>query len=209
MVAYDGYDSPSPIGPLLIWQQPHPITYAELCYRARPDKQTLEKYSDIVFKTAEFMASYTVYDEKNDRYVLGPGLIPAQENHRPEVTLNPTFELEYWRYGLEVANRWKTGGLPEICMGNVHIKLTRLPRKNGTPSLMRTVRIRLPGFTIILPCCVPGNASRFNGGQKGDAGDLEKVLDSWMFEHMWGWDFPVMAMTAARLGKPDTAIDFC
>ena len=36
---------------------------------------------------------------------------------------------------------------------------------------------------------------------------LEKVLDSWMFEHMWGWDFPVMAMTAARLGKPDTAID--
>ena len=76
-------------------------------FRARPDKQTLEKYSDIVFKTAEFMASYTVYDEKNDRYVLGPGLIPAQENHRPEVTLNPTFELEYWRYGLEVANRWR------------------------------------------------------------------------------------------------------
>ena len=113
MVAYDGYDSPSPIGPLLIWQQPHPITYAELCYRAHPDRQTLERYSDMVFKTAEFMASYVVFDEDSDRYVLGPGLIPAQENHKPEITLNPTFELEYWRYGLEVANQWrKRLGLP-------------------------------------------------------------------------------------------------
>ncbi|RPI20329.1 MAG: glycoside hydrolase family 65, partial [Acidobacteria bacterium] len=28
----EGRDSPSPIGPLLVWQQPHPIVYAELCY---------------------------------------------------------------------------------------------------------------------------------------------------------------------------------
>ncbi|MCM3900297.1 MAG: hypothetical protein ND866_01170, partial [Pyrinomonadaceae bacterium] len=30
MVGPEGRDSPSPIGPLLIWQQPHPIFYAEL-----------------------------------------------------------------------------------------------------------------------------------------------------------------------------------
>src|SRR5205823_3802065 len=30
MTAPDGRDSPSPIGPLLIWQQPHPIFFAEL-----------------------------------------------------------------------------------------------------------------------------------------------------------------------------------
>ena len=33
MVGPDGKDSPSSIGPLIIWQQPHPIYYAELCYR--------------------------------------------------------------------------------------------------------------------------------------------------------------------------------
>jgi hypothetical protein len=38
MVGPEGRDSPSPIGPLLIWQQPHPIFYAELCYRSRPNR---------------------------------------------------------------------------------------------------------------------------------------------------------------------------
>ena len=39
-----GAESPSPIGPFLIWQQPHPIFYAELCYRSHPNHATLEKY---------------------------------------------------------------------------------------------------------------------------------------------------------------------
>lgn len=211
MVAYDGYDSPSPIGPLLIWQQPHPITYAELCYRVRPDKQTLEKYSDIVFKTAEFMASYTVYDEKNDRYVLGPGLIPAQENHRPEVTLNPTFELEYWRYGLEVANRWRNRlGLPDNPVwNNIISKLARLPRKNGVYLAHENCPDTFTGFNFDHPSmlCALGMLPGSMVDKRVMLATLEKVLDSWMFEHMWGWDFPVMAMTAARLGKPDTAID--
>ena len=72
MVGPEGRDSPSPIGPLLIWQQPHPITYAELCYQARPSRKTLERYREIVFASAEFMASFPFYDEKTQRYVLGP-----------------------------------------------------------------------------------------------------------------------------------------
>ncbi|NLW56304.1 MAG: glycoside hydrolase family 65, partial [Firmicutes bacterium] len=88
MVGPEGWDSPSPIGPLLIWQQPHPIYYAELCYRAQPSRQTLERYRELVFQTAEFLASYAVYEQTRDRYVLGPPVIPAQECHRPESTLN-------------------------------------------------------------------------------------------------------------------------
>ncbi len=53
-----GAESPSGVGPFLIWQQPHPIYYAELCYRAHPDRETLERFKDIVFETARFMASY-------------------------------------------------------------------------------------------------------------------------------------------------------
>lgn len=35
---------------------------------------------------------------------------------------------------------------------------------------------------------------------------LERVLQSWDWESTWGWDYPMMAMTAARLGKPELAI---
>ncbi len=57
MTAPDGRDSPSPIGPLLIWQQPHPIAMAELIYAARPTPETLARYREMVWQTAEFMAS--------------------------------------------------------------------------------------------------------------------------------------------------------
>jgi hypothetical protein len=36
---------------------------------------------------------------------------------------------------------------------------------------------------------------------------LEKVLQTWQWDRCWGWDFPMAAMTAARVGRPDLAID--
>lgn len=48
MVDYKMDDGPSTITTLLIWQQPHPILYAELIYRCKPDKETLDKYYDMV-----------------------------------------------------------------------------------------------------------------------------------------------------------------
>ena len=36
---------------------------------------------------------------------------------------------------------------------------------------------------------------------------LADVLANWDWDSAWGWDFPVMAMTATRIGDPDTAID--
>ncbi len=86
--------------------QPHPIYYAEILYRANPSREVLERYEQIVIESAEFMASYLRWDEATKRYVLGPGLIPAQENHKMQDVLNPTFELEYWVFGLRTANEW-------------------------------------------------------------------------------------------------------
>ena len=58
MTAPDGRDSPSPIGPLLIWQQPHPIAHGRaLLSRASRPRDTLERYRDMVMESAEFMAS--------------------------------------------------------------------------------------------------------------------------------------------------------
>src|SRR5262249_33039662 len=70
MVGPEGRDSPSPIGPLVVWQQPHPIFYAELCFLARGDHATLARYRNIVFATAEFMASYAFLQTQTRRYVL-------------------------------------------------------------------------------------------------------------------------------------------
>ena len=105
MVGPDGRESPSTVGVFLVWEQPHPIYYAELCYRQKPTQETLEKYRDVVYATADFMASYAHRDESSQRFNLGPPLIPAQESYNPRTTFNPTYELEYWRWALGVAQR--------------------------------------------------------------------------------------------------------
>ena len=42
-----------------------------------------------------------------ERYVLGPPLQGAQEIFPKDRTVNTTFELAYWRWGLETAQRWR------------------------------------------------------------------------------------------------------
>ena len=79
MIGPDGHDSPSSIGPLLIWQQPHPIYYAELSYRQRPDKQTLARWREIVFESAEFMVMEvedTRFGENGVLFMADCGVIP-------------------------------------------------------------------------------------------------------------------------------------
>ncbi|MEI6197393.1 MAG: hypothetical protein WCS42_24015, partial [Verrucomicrobiota bacterium] len=107
MTSPSGAESPSPVGPFLIWQEPHPIFYAELCYREHHDRATLEKFEDVVFQTADFMASYATRDTNTSRYVLGPVLQCAQEIFPKDQTFNPTFELTYWRWALEMAQTWR------------------------------------------------------------------------------------------------------
>jgi predicted XRE-type DNA-binding protein len=43
-----GRDSPSPIGPLLIWQQLHPIALIELCFQSNPTRAMMLTYRDVV-----------------------------------------------------------------------------------------------------------------------------------------------------------------
>ncbi|GAE93429.1 hypothetical protein JCM21714_2512 [Gracilibacillus boraciitolerans JCM 21714] len=134
MVAREGDQTPSPIAPGLIWQQPHPISLLELCYQDNKDQLFLEKYQEIVFASADFMASFARYDKERDVYHLGPGgIIPAQENHRMEESLNPSYELEYWHYGLSVAIEWcdRLGKNTPNEWQNVKAKLAKPATKDG------------------------------------------------------------------------------
>jgi hypothetical protein len=209
MTSPDGRSSPSNVGELLIWQQPHPIAMAELCYRARPTRATLARYSDVVMQSAEFMADFAVWHD--GRFVLGPPLIPAQENHPPRETWNPTFELAYWRQALGIAQEWRLrlGLAPDPKWEQVRSKLAPLPVKDGVylahencPQTYTTRNFDHPSMLAAY------------GMLEGDGVDpetmrrtLHKVLGEWRWADTWGWDFPMAAMTAVRLGEPDTALD--
>ena len=209
MTAPDGRDSPSPVGPMLIWQQPHPISMAELCYRAHPGAETLARYRDLVFASADFMASYAHWDAAGHRYGLGPPLIPAQENHPPRQTWNPTFELEYWADALETAQLWRErlGLARDPKWEDVRTKLAPLPSRDGVylahencPQTFTQRNRDHPSFLYALGV-LPG--------KKVDraimARTLDKVRREWQWPDTWGWDYPAAAMTAASLGQPDAA----
>ena len=208
-----GAESPSAVGPFLVWQQPHPIFYAELVRREKDTRQTLERFKDVVFETAEFMASYAAWDERARRHVLGPTLQCAQEIFPKDRTLNCTFELVYWRFGLETAQRWRErlglareptwdavlAGLaqPAVAEGRYVFAESALdsyadPRwRRDHPAVVAALGM-LPG-----PGVDPEVMRR----------SFDWIWANWNWPETWGWDYPMLAMTAARLGKPREAID--
>ena len=99
-------EAPSNTGSFLIWQQPHYIYMAEEMYRAYPIAETLKKYAKQVEETAEFMADFVSYDKKSKHYFL-QGSTAIQESMSKEFSYNHPFELAYWQYGLNVANKWR------------------------------------------------------------------------------------------------------
>jgi hypothetical protein len=213
MTSPSGAESPSPVGPFLVWQQPHPIFYAELCFREHQDKATLEKFRDIVFQTAEFMASYPTWDTNTSRYVLGPVLQCAQEIFPKNNTFNPTFELTYWRWGLETAQQWRTRlGLPREPKWDAVLKdLSKSPVADDKYAFAETAMDSYtnpkwnadhPSVTAALGL-LPGPGVN----AKTMANTLDWVMKNWNWPDTWGWDYPMLAMTAARLGEPERAVD--
>lgn len=214
MTGPDGQESPSPIGPYLIWQQPHFIYFAELLYRYDADQSAWREFAPLVEATAEFMADYAYFEKETGRYVLGPILIPAQENHDPEKVLNPTYELEYWRWGLETAQAWRerTGQKRNPQWDEILKKLAPLPvdpaeqvylAHERCPETFTNLNVDHPSML-----CALGGLPGVSADRKIMKNTLEKAREAWHWSTVWGWDFPVCAMTAARLGEPALALDF-
>jgi hypothetical protein len=204
-------DWPHPIHAMLIWQQPHPIYFAELDYRLHPFKATLDKWRDVVFETADFMADFAYYENINDRYILGPPVYIVSENTKPEITTNPAYELSYWRFGLRTAQEWKErlGLERDSKWDDVLKKLAPLPQKDGLYLTYENIDSMWTKYNFEHPALI----GTF-GMLPGDGVDtgcfkrtLDKVLSCWNFNRTWGWDFPMLAMAAARTGNPEKAID--
>lgn len=216
MVGPDGRESPSTVGTYLIWQQPHPIFYAELLYENSGNKsEVLNKYKDIVFGTADFMASYANYDSVLTRYTLGPILIPAQESLRLETTINPPFELVYWYWGLKTAQEWKKrlGIVEDPLWNDITDKISELPVLDGLYLCSEDTRDSyknqkymsdhpiVSGVMGVLP------ETKLVDNQIL-ANSLDTILKKWNWKTTWGWDFPMLAMSAASIGRSEQAIEF-
>jgi protein-glucosylgalactosylhydroxylysine glucosidase len=214
MTDNDGEEAPSSVGAFLIWQQPHLIYFAESIYREGKNMSTLNKYKDLVFGTADFMASFPYYEKDKDRYILGKGVIPAQECYNPEETFNPTYELVYWHWALNVAQQWRERlNMPRNKKWDEILqKLSKLPVQDdkylfteSTPDSYTTPRYRTDHPSVLMAL-----GSMPATGQV----DVEKmkntfnwIWDNWSWKDTWGWDFPMVAMTATRLGMPEKAVD--
>ncbi|MET0394817.1 MAG: hypothetical protein ABW019_16850, partial [Chitinophagaceae bacterium] len=214
MTDHAGNESPSSVGSFLIWQQPHFIYMAELLFRHRRDRSVLNKYKDLLFATADFMASFPSYDSQTKKYNLGRGLIPAQECFDPLTTYNPTYELAYWSWALQVAQQWRERlGMARNRKWDAIIhQLAPLPKNDSvylatesTPDCYTTERYLTDHPAVLATyASIPAVHGLDTTVMKNTFNLVWKV---WHWDDTWGWDFPLTAMTAARLGMPDKAID--
>lgn len=213
MIGPEGMESPSPIGTLLVWQQPHIIEILELLYQSRPSKDFLIGNWFLVERTAEFMVDFAVYNDSRNCYELTSPIMPAQEVFDPLTALNPTFELEYWHTALNIAADWaeRLDKPHQVSFSwrQVANKMSPSAYKDDVYLAHQSCNDTFSRFNRDHPSMLfaygslPGNRLEPARVQA----TLETVLKTWNFDTLWGWDFGQMAMTATRLGLPKVAID--
>ncbi|MDD4968469.1 MAG: hypothetical protein PHT07_03470 [Paludibacter sp.] len=207
-----GIEAPSKVGSFLIWQQPHIIYMAELVYRSHPSTEVLQKYGELIEESAKFMYSFATYDQKNGRFIL-KGAIPAQETLRASETTNPPFELSYWHFAMSTAQKWRerTGKKRNPQWDELINKLSPLAAKDGLYLAAETAtdtykdirftsdHMAVLGAYGILPKCSLVRSDYMQN-------TLNWIWTNWNWDKTWGWDFPMTAMNAARLGDTEKAV---
>ena len=153
------------------------------------------------------MASFA--DEVDGVFHLGPPVMPAQEFYKAAETQDPTFELAYWWFALELAQRFRErrgmgrkpewdrvqAGLARPSLDGDHYAAVAgggASRTDDHPSMLLAL-----GFVPPTPLIDAGVMRT----------TLDWVLGAWEWDSAWGWDYATMAMTAARLGDGDAAVD--
>ena len=199
-----GRSSPGEINELLIWQQPHPLIFAEYEYRAsaRRDpagagerRATLEKWRDVIHATADWMAVYAKRNESTGFFDLGPPMYVVSEDTAPNATRNPAFELAYWRFGLGHASTWMERLGEEVpgVWTEVRENLAPLPIEDGLYAVYEGIPSDFwdtPTYTNDHPALVglygwlPQTANVSLDLAKATA---EKVWTTWNISNCWGY----------------------
>ena len=221
-----GEEAPSKVGSYLVWQQPHLIYLAELVYRSMHSEprtkhlasRLLDSYGELIDSTATWMADFVTYDAVRDRYII-KGVIPAQETLKASVTYNPPFELSYWHYALQTAQQWRQRRglernrlwdtiiqkLSPLAAGTapdgtkVYLAAESAPDTYTTQSLISDHPAVL-GAMGVLPASELVDTTIMRQ-------TLTWIWSGWNWDRTWGWDYPMVAMSAARLGDGERAVD--
>ena len=152
MVGPEGADSPSPIGPLLIWQQPHPV----LCGTRYRRVRTAERWNVIVKSFLNLRSLWLVRAFRSSQAKVcsrSAGYSCAGKSSAAR-DLNPTFELAYWarlkgpERGESVWNEARSE------TDDVISKLSPLPAKDGVYLAHETAR-RLTPNAITITSSIP------------------------------------------------------
>ena len=217
MTDRSGEEAPSKVGSFLIWQQPHLIYLAELLYRSEKSKaerdKMLKRYGRLIDETAIFMADFATYQKEHDRYIL-QGMIPAQETLKASETYNSPFELSYWHWALQVAQQWRErrGLEREALWDDIIRKLSPLAKDSENRYLAAESNIETYSDIRLISDhpAVLGAVGIFPMSRLVEPQVMkhtqEWIWDNWNWDHTWGWDYPMVAMNATRLGVPENAV---
>ena len=138
--------------------------------------------------------------------------------------------MAYWQYGLKVANAWRErqGLTRNPKWDDIITHLSPLPETDGiyTAGLQignnkhheafdpfdatskkvetfadkcRNDHPAVLGACGLLPCTDLYDQEKMQR-------TLDWVMQNWNWQTTWGWDYGMIAMTAARLGQPETAL---
>lgn len=208
MTGPDGEDSPSNIGPLLIWQAPHILFMLQEIYYLYNKENIIKKYEPLISGTVDFMISFLTL--KDSKYQMLDPLLEACESIPLDRCQNPSFELEYWRYTLERQPKIDT-----VLYGHQRYDYLDITSKIITPKEDDGIYLKTYGvidkYDLYKDHPTEGFLMSFFKSKIVDKEKMVKTID-YILKNMdlssyWGWDFPFLGLSLLNCGEIEKSIE--
>lgn len=208
MTGPDGEDSPSNIGPLLIWQAPHILFMLQEIYYLYNKENIIKKYESLISGTIDFMISFLTL--KDLKYQMLDPLLEACESIPLDRCQNPSFELEYWRYTLERQPKIDT-----VLYGHQRYDYLDIASKISTPKEDDGIYLKTYGvidkYDLYKDHPTEGFLMSFFKSKIVDKEKMVKTID-YILKNMdlssyWGWDFPFLGLSLLNCGEIEKSIE--
>lgn len=208
MTGPDGEDSPSNIGPLLIWQAPHILFMFQEIYYLYNKENIIKKYEPLISGTIDFMISFLTL--KDSKYQMLDPLLEACESIPLDRCQNPSFELEYWRYTLERQPKIDT-----VLYGHQRYDYLDITSKIITPKEDDGIYLKTYGvidkYDLYKDHPTEGFLMSFFKSKIVDKEKMVKTID-YILKNMdlssyWGWDFPFLGLSLLNCGEIEKSIE--
>ena len=208
MTGPDGLDSPSNIGPLLIWQAPHILFMLQEIYYIYKRSDIIKKYEPLISGTIDFMISFLSY--KDGFYQLLDPMLEACESIPVDRCQNPSFELEYWRYTLKRQSK-----LDEELYGSARYNYIDIVSKIIKPKEDDGIYLKSYGvenkYDLYKDHPTEGFLMSFFKSSIVEEAKMKKTID-YILEKMdlssyWGWDFPILGLSLLNCNEIEKSIE--